>query len=79
MLKCSQRLADAVKNARLELGLTQEEVADKCDTDVRTKVDGMPFFIMRSLPKISSNFFHPLALIDMEGTAGIAVAAADAV
>lgn len=36
MLDHSQRLADAVKNVRLELGLTQEEVADKCDTDVRT-------------------------------------------
>ena len=36
MLKYSQRLADAVKKARSELGLTQEEVADKCNTDVRT-------------------------------------------
>ena len=39
MLDHSQRLADAVKNARLELGLTQEEVADKCDTDVRTIIN----------------------------------------
>ena len=39
MLKYSQRLADAVKKARSELGLTQEEVADKCDTDVRTIIN----------------------------------------
>ena len=39
MLDHSQRLADAVKNARLELGLTQEEAADKCDTDVRTIIN----------------------------------------
>ena len=39
MLKYSQRLAVAVKKARSELGLTQEEVADKCDTDVRTIIN----------------------------------------
>ena len=39
MLDHSQRLADTVKNARLELGLTQKEVADKCDTDVRTIIN----------------------------------------
>ena len=39
MLKYSQRLADAVRKSRSELGLTQEEVADKCDTDVRTIIN----------------------------------------
>lgn len=39
MLKYSQPLAEAVKKARSELGLTQEEVADKCDTDVRTIIN----------------------------------------
>ena len=39
MLKYSQRLADAVKKARSELNLTQEEVANKCDTDVRTIIN----------------------------------------
>lgn len=39
MLIYSQRLANAVKKTRSELGLTQEEVADKCDTDVRTIIN----------------------------------------
>ena len=29
MQECSQQLADAIKKARLELGLTQEQVAEK--------------------------------------------------
>lgn len=36
MLDYSHSLGDAVKRARGELGLTQREVADKVDIDVRT-------------------------------------------
>ena len=36
MLEYVRSLGDAVKNARIELGLTQNEVADKIDVDVRT-------------------------------------------
>ena len=39
MPEYSQRLADAIKNTRLELGLTQEEVADRSGTDVRTIIN----------------------------------------
>ena len=53
MLKCSQRLAEAVKKARLELGLTQEEVADKCDTDVRTIIN---MEMGRGNPKLKTLF-----------------------
>ena len=53
MLDHSQRLADAVKNARLELGLTQEEVADKCDTDVRTIIN---MEMGRGNPKLNTLF-----------------------
>ena len=53
MLDHSQRLADAVKNARVELGLTQEEVADKCDTDVRT-ISNMK--MCRGNPKLKTLF-----------------------
>lgn len=53
MLKYSQRLAEAVKKARLELGLTQEEVADKCDTDVRTIIN---MEMGRGNPKLKTLF-----------------------
>ena len=53
MLKYSQRLADAVKKARSELGLTQEEVADKCDTDVRTIIN---MEMGRGNPKLKTLF-----------------------
>lgn len=39
MQQYAQHLADVVKTARLELGLTQEEVAERCDTDVRTIIN----------------------------------------
>ena len=39
MQECSQQLADVIKKARLELGLTQEQVADKSGTDVRTIIN----------------------------------------
>lgn len=39
MLQNKQQLANAVKKARLELGLTQEQVAEKCNTDVRTIIN----------------------------------------
>lgn len=39
MQKYSQQLADAVKRARAELEYTQEYVADKSDTDVRTIIN----------------------------------------
>ena len=53
MLDHSQRLADAVKNARLDLGLTQEEVADKCDTEVRTIIN---MEMGRGNPKLKTLF-----------------------
>lgn len=53
MLKYSQRLADAVKKARSELDLTQEEVADKCDTDVRTIIN---MEMGRGNPKLKTLF-----------------------
>lgn len=53
MLKYSQRLADTVKEARLELSLTQEEVADKCDTDVRTIIN---MEMGRGNPKLNTLF-----------------------
>ena len=53
MLKYSQRLADAVKKARSELGLIQEEVADKCDTDVRTIIN---MEMGRGNPKLKTLF-----------------------
>lgn len=39
MPEYSQRLAEAIKNTRLELGLTQEEVAERSGTDVRTIIN----------------------------------------
>ena len=39
MQECSQQLAEAIKKARLELGLTQEQVAEKSGTDVRTIIN----------------------------------------
>ena len=36
MQEYSQQLASAIKRARLDLGLTQEQVAEKSGTDVRT-------------------------------------------
>lgn len=39
MLQKEQQLANAVKKARLELGLTQEQVAEKSNTDVRTIIN----------------------------------------
>lgn len=53
MLQYSQRLADAVKKARSELGLTQEEVANKCDTDVRTIIN---MEMGRGNPKLQTLF-----------------------
>jgi DNA-binding XRE family transcriptional regulator len=53
MLQYSQCLADAVKKTRLELSLTQEEVADKCDTDVRTIIN---MEMGRGNPKLKTLF-----------------------
>lgn len=39
MQECSQQLAEAIKKACLELGLTQEQVAEKSGTDVRTIIN----------------------------------------
>ena len=39
MPEYSQRLAEAIKNTRLDLGLTQEEVAERSGTDVRTIIN----------------------------------------
>lgn len=53
MLKYSQRLANTVKKARSELALTQEEVAEKCDTDVRTIIN---MEMGRGNPKLNTLF-----------------------
>ena len=39
MQEFTQPLGDAVKKARDELGLTQEQVAGKADIDVRTVIN----------------------------------------
>lgn len=39
MQEYAQQLANVIKKARLELGLTQEQVAEKSDTDVRTIIN----------------------------------------
>lgn len=39
MSEYSQRLAESIKNTRLELGLTQEELAERSGTDVRTIIN----------------------------------------
>ncbi|MDU2066563.1 MAG: helix-turn-helix transcriptional regulator [Sporomusaceae bacterium] len=62
-------LGDAVKNARIELGLTQNEVADKINVDVRTILNienykGNPkmevlFPLIRVLKIDSQEIFYP--------------------
>lgn len=53
MQKSSQRLADAIKKTRLELGLTQEEVADRSGMDVRTIIN---MEMGRGNPKLKTLF-----------------------
>lgn len=53
MSNYSERLAGVVKEARQELGFTQEEAAEKCDTDVRTIIN---MEIGRGNPKFSTLF-----------------------
>lgn len=65
----SRPLGDAVKRARSELGLTQNQVADKIDVDVRTVMNienykGNPkmeilFPLIRALNIDSREIFHP--------------------
>jgi DNA-binding XRE family transcriptional regulator len=62
-------LGDAVKSARIELGLTQNEVADKIDVDVRTVLNienykGNPkmevlFPLIRALKIDPREIFYP--------------------
>lgn len=69
MLEYVRSLGDAVKNARIELGLTQNEVADKIDVDVRTVLNienykGNPklevlFPLIRALKIDSQEIFYP--------------------
>lgn len=74
MQECSQRLADAIKKARLELGLTQEQVAEKSGTDVRTIINmeqgrGNPkletlFPLIRALKMDSREIFDAVSNLD---------------
>lgn len=69
MLDYSHPLGDAVKRARGELGLTQREVADKVDIDVRTVLNienykGNPklivlFPLIRALKIDAREVFNP--------------------
>lgn len=69
MLEYVHFLGDAVKNARMALGLTQNEVADKIDVDVRTILNienykGNPkmevlFPLVRALKIDSREIFYP--------------------
>ena len=71
MQEFSQPLGDAVKKARGELGLTQNQVADQIDVDVRTVMNienykGNPkmeilFPLIRALKIDSREIFHPAA------------------
>ena len=74
MPEYSQRLADAIKKARLELGLTQEQVAEKSGTDVRTIINmeqgrGNPkletlFPLIRALKMDSREIFDAVPNLD---------------
>ena len=74
MQEFSQPLGDAVKKARGELGLTQNQVADQIDVDVRTVMNienykGNPkmeilFPLIRALKIDSREIFHPEILLD---------------
>ncbi len=69
MKEYSRPLGDAIKRARGELGLTQNEVADAADIDVRTVLNienykGNPkmevlFPLVRALKMDSREIFHP--------------------
>lgn len=74
MPEYSRPLGDAVKRARGELGLTQNEVADAVDVDVRTILNienykGNPkmevlYPLVRSLRMDSREIFYPEMLRD---------------
>ena len=74
MQEFSQPLGDAVKKARGELGLTQNQVADQIDVDVRTVMNienykGNPkmeilFPLIRALKIDSREIFHPEIRLD---------------
>lgn len=69
MQEFSRPLGDTVKRARGELGLTQNQVADKIDVDVRTVMNienykGNPkmeilYPLIRALKIDSREIFHP--------------------
>lgn len=69
MQEFSRPLGDAVKRARGEMGLTQNQVADKIDVDVRTVMNienykGNPkmeilYPLIRALKIDSREIFHP--------------------
>ena len=74
MQEFSQPLGDAVKKARGELGLTQNQVADQIDVDVRTVMNienykGNPkmeilFPLIRALKIDSREIIHPEIRLD---------------
>ena len=69
MLNYSQILGDAIKRARLQLGLTQSQLAEQIDVDVRTVLNienykGNPklevlFPLIRALKIDPSTIFYP--------------------
>lgn len=77
MHEYSRPLGDAIKRARGKLGLTQSEVADKADIDVRTVLNienykGNPklevlYPLIRSLKIDSREVFYPELLRDSPG------------
>jgi len=69
MLDCSQAFGDVLRNRRIELGLTQNQVADQIDVDVRTILNienhkGNPkmeilFPLIRALNIDANMIFYP--------------------
>ena len=58
MHEYSRPLGDAIKRARGKLGLTQSEVADKSDIDVRTVLNIENFYTSKNgiAPRYTSGF-----------------------
>ena len=76
MQEYSQQLASAIKRVRLDLGLTQEQVAEKSGTDVRTIINmeqgrGNPkletlFPLIRALKIDAREIFDATAKLDSQ-------------
>ena len=69
MLKCTKEFGDIIRNRRIELGLTQNQLAEQIDVDVRTVLNienhkGNPkmeilFPLIRSLMLDANVVFYP--------------------